>query len=152
MKSSIVSREYSIAATEILELLNYMPEDLIKEIPVQLINFFNQVSIEDYKPQFDVSQGIENINLTDKTNALLAMIYRNYLCTTKEKQEFDENLFRNEQKYQEDLQEKYSPKYIFKNSSESVQEENSQITELIEYKNVKWYQKIFGRILKLFKK
>lgn len=152
MKSSIVSREYSIAATEILELLNYMPEDLIKEIPVQLINFFNQVSIEDYKLQFDVSQGIENINLTDKTNALLAMIYRNYLCTTKEKQEFDENLFRNEQKYQEELQEKYSPDYVFKNSLENVQKENSQITELIEYKDVKWYQKIFGRILKLLKK
>lgn len=152
MKNSIVSKEYSIAATEILDLLNYIPKDLVKRIPVQLIDFFQQVSVEDYKPQWDTSQGLESINLTDKTKALLAMIYRNYLCSTEEKQEFDEKLFENEQKYQEDLRERYSPNDIFKNNAKKEEPKNNRSVELIEYRESKWYHKIFEKLLSLFKK
>ena len=74
--------------------------------------------MEDYKPQFDYSQGIDKIGFSDKTRALLAMIYRNYLCSEQEKKEFEKTLFENEEKFQKKLREKYNPDAIFQRNSE----------------------------------
>ena len=60
---------------------------------------------------------------------------------------------------EEELREKYNPDNIFKNRQTTVVENNitpdnyeQQHTEMIEYKEQKWYQKIFSIILKIFKK
>lgn len=56
--SNIVSEDYSIAATEILEIINYFPSNISNKIPRQLIDFFEEVSAKDYNPQFDYSRWI----------------------------------------------------------------------------------------------
>lgn len=152
MKNLTVSKEYSIAATEILDILNYLPKELSDKIPHQLLEFFKEVSMEGYKPQFNYSGGFEKINFTPKTKALLAMIYRNYLCSEEERKEFDKKLFGNEEKYQQELREKYNPTDIFKDSKEKQKQENNQNTALIEYKEKKWYHKFFEYIRKMLRK
>ena len=122
MKKLIVSQEYSIAATEILDIFNYLPKEMSEKIPHQLLEFFSEVSQKDYKPEFDYSKGLETINFTPKTKALLAMIYRNYLCSEEERKEFAQKLFENEQKYQQELREKYNPDHIFEKAWKTKKE------------------------------
>ena len=150
--NSLVSKEYSIAATEILDILNYLPTDIVKKVPSKLVEFFKVVSVEDYKPQFDYSQGLENVKLKEKSRALLAMIYRNYLCYEEERKEFDQILFQNEEQFQKQLREKYNPENLFQNKIENEKEENNQNTALIEYRERKWYHKIFQKIRQVFLK
>lgn len=64
-KFEVVSKEYSIAATEILDLLNYLPADIVEKIPTKLINFFKEVSIKDYKPEFDYSRRIRKYKINE---------------------------------------------------------------------------------------
>lgn len=154
VKIDVVSEEYKIAATEILDIIEHLSLNATNKIPLQLLEFFKEVSREDYKPEFDYSGGLEKINFTPKTKALLAMIYRNYLCSEEERKEFDKKLFQNEEKYQQELREKYNPDKIFKNPEpeENQKKENNQGTALIEYKEKKWYHKIFEKIRQLFSK
>ena len=159
VKIDVVSEEYKIAATEVLDIIEHLSLNATNKIPLQLLEFFKEVSMEDYKPEFDYSDGLEKINFTPKTKALLAMIYRNYLCSEEERKEFDKKLFENEEKYQQELREKYNPDNIFKkeeegylNIQENPKEENNPNTALIEYKEKKWYHKIFEKIASLFKK
>ena len=79
------------------------------------------------------------------------MIYRNYLCSDDEREKFDKTLFQNEEEYQKKLREKYNVDHIFDNHLESMKK-NKQTIDLIEYKEPKWYHKIFEKILSLFKK
>ncbi len=157
VKVDVVSDDYRIAATEILDIIEHLSLNATNKIPLQLLEFFKEVSMKDYKPKFDYSQGLEKISFTPKTKALLAMIYRNYLCSEEERKEFDKKLFENEEKYQQELREKYNPDNIFKNEEvsnieENSKEENNQNTALIEYKEKKWYHKIFEKLVSLFKK
>ena len=57
-KSNIVSENYSIAAAEILEILNYFPSNILNKVPRQLIDYFEEVSEKDYKPQINYSRRI----------------------------------------------------------------------------------------------
>ena len=68
--------------------------------------------------------------------------------------EFDRKLFENEEKYQQELREKYNPDKIFQNPEPeaNAKEENNPNAALIEYKEKKWYHKIFEKIASLFKK
>ena len=154
VKIDVVSEEYKIAATEVLDIVEHLSLNATNKIPLQLLEFFKEVSMEDYKPEFDYSSGLEKINFTPKTKALLAMIYRNYLCSEEERKEFDRKLFENEEKYQQELREKYNPDKIFQNpeTEENAKEENNPNTALIEYQEKKWYHKIFEKIASLFKK
>ena len=150
--SDVVAREYGMAVAEILEILNHLPQELRKKIPSKLMEFFQEVSIKEDKPPINFSDGLQNINLSNKAKALLAMIYRNYLCSDEERKVFDEKLWQNEELYQQGLREKYHPDAIFKKPIENEKQENNPPIQLIEYKEPKWYHKIFRKIFSLFKK
>ena len=145
MKENIVLTEYKIAVTEVLDILEYLPEDLVSNIPIKLMQFLKNNSIPAYKPLFDYSAGLDKIELRNRTRALLAMIYRNYICSEEEQKEYDKILYQNEEKYQKELSEKYDINHIFK------EKEEKQNKQLVEYKQPKWYVKLFQKILGFLK-
>ena len=102
----------------------------------------------DYKPNFDYSQGLDNIKLRNKTKALLAMIYRNYICTEKERAEYDEILDKNEKVYQNELKEKYNSDNLFKKERNKNNFTSDEV-QLVEYKE-SFFTKIFNMIKKIF--
>ena len=101
----------------------------------------------EYCPAFDLSMHIDILVIIDrkwipielkyKTKLLLAMIYRNYLCSKEEQLEYDKILCQNEENHQKYLREKYNPDNLFKKKdaqeSSKLHTEKSQ-NALIEYK------------------
>ena len=88
--------EYSEAIVEVLELLKHTEKELIDKIPHKLIEFWNKIASNNYKFNINYSEKIENMNLKQKTKALLGMIYRNYWCSPEEIKEYDKILRDNE--------------------------------------------------------
>lgn len=142
--------EYDIAVTEVLDILNYLPESMTSNIPNEFMNFLYDHKIQNYKPEFDYSLGIKNLNLRRKTKALLAMIYRNYICSEDERKLYDKKLYANEEVYQKELQEKYSADKIFENNN--TQNNTDIPKDLVIISEKKWYTKIFEKIISFFKK
>lgn len=136
MKEVSVSEEYKIAATEALSILEYLPQIEVDKIPNKFKEFLKANSLSTYKPNFDYSLGLDKIELKDKTKFLLAMIYRNYICSEEERLEYDKILCQNEENYQKYLREEYNPDDIFKKQENVTMElsEDTSNTALIEYK------------------
>ena len=124
MSYTVETNEYSVAITEVLYILKYLPKDMTANIPTNFLNFLNENSIPDYKPDLDLSKGLDNVRLKHKTKILLAIIYRNYIWSEQERLDYDKILLQNENEYQVKLKEKYNTDNIFKETKTSDDNNN----------------------------
>ena len=142
----MVSVEYSEAMVEAIYILKNSSEDVISKIPLNIIKFLKQNSSKTYvfEPNID-----EELILKPKTKAILAAIYRDYLCTNEEKIEYNKKLLENERILQEKLFEEFKGKEIFK-KKEIIENNVSQLP--VEIKNKNFISKIIAKIKNMFRK
>lgn len=150
MSYTVGTNEYSVAITEVLYILKYLPKDMTANIPTNFLKYLNENSIPDYKPDFDLSKGLDNVRLKHKTKILLAIIYRNYICSEQERLDYDKILLQNENEYQIKLKEKYNTDNIFKETKTS-DDNNNDIIQLVIYKK-SYFTRIKDFIKKIFHK
>lgn len=143
--NDIVSKEYSKAVVEVLDILEILPRNEKEKIPKKLLLFFEKVASKDYEPKLDFSQNLDKIELMEKTKDILAMLYRNYWCSEEEKKEYDILIIQNEKRYQEELNQKYNVENLFKQHSKKI-EENNDLPIIIEK------EKIYKKVLNFIKK
>ena len=153
MKNNVEISEYRIAANEVVYILDYFSEEFKANIPTNFLKFLNEQAIPEYNPNFDFSHGLDRLELRNKTKTLLAMIYRNYICSEKEKIEYEKILKQNENTYQVELREKYNPDNIYKKKKKEYNTLNNErdTVQLVKYKESKlikfinWFKKLFNR-------
>lgn len=152
----MVNEKYGIAMCETLQYLKGINQNDLDKIPCKFIQFLKDNCLKDYECDFDYTKPLKELNISDEAKGLIAMICLNYWCTNDEQRErFKKHLTENELKYQEKLRKKYNPDNLFKNKVEKINVEDTikkDNIELIEYKEPKWYQNIFDRIMNIFKK
>lgn len=148
----MVTKEFAEATTEINKILSYLPTEYVEKIPIKLRKFFKEVESKEFIPNIDPYKTFEEQELKPKTQTLLTIIYRNYWCTEHEKLELDKILLENDKKYEEKLREKYNLDSLFKNKQSVVEKQNTLETSIIEYKEKNLIQKIFDKIINLFKR
>lgn len=113
-----LDKSFSKAATEVLEILNYVEDEEFNKIDKTFINMLEKCKDENHEFKINKNDDFNSLVLTQKTNDLLAYIYRKYWANEEEKKEFDELLMKKDDD----------------NKSESINEYN----KLIEYdENVK---------------
>ena len=140
--------------SEICEILKCLPQEYVKKVPSKLIELFKSQKQENYIVNIDKSNPLDKNNVSKKTMVIIAMLNYQYWCPNKKQKD---NLFKtyssNNKKYEEEIDEKYSIDKIFESrknmySAETVEKSVS----LVEYKEQRWYEKLFARIRKIFKK
>ncbi len=133
-----MNNEQMESYTEVLTVLNYMETEYKEKIPKKLIDFFERNSAKGYKFNIDLSTPLKEQKLKAKTLSLLAMLNLNYWCENEEeKQELIKHYSENENKYQEELREKYNPDDFLKKSNQENKMEGNIIKNevtLVEYK------------------
>lgn len=148
----MVNKRYSIAISETLHYLKGINQEDINKIPNKFMLFLKENAADNYSCDFDYNKPLKELNLTNETKGLIAMICLNYWCETEEqKNKFSNHLNINEQKYQEVLKSKYNIDDIFKKSDISNNERitSESINKLsVEVKN----KNIFSRLLNYIKK
>lgn len=154
----MVNERYAVAISETLHYLKGISQNDLDRIPNKFIQFLNDNCWKDYKCNFDYTKPLRELDISNEARGLIAMICLNYWCTNEEQKEiFKKHLTENELKYQEELRKKYNSDNIFNNKpnyiKESIKESNIQENiAMVEYIKLKWYQKIFNKILYIFRK
>lgn len=134
------------AYSEIDEFLDLLSEEKRNEIPQKLRDLFKREKDCDYKKGINFSIPIRNQNLKDETLAIIALLNLNYWCKDESEKERLKSIYaKNEEQYQELLQEKYSPDNLFTKKEDT--QNQIQITEVKE----PLFKKILNRILEIFK-
>lgn len=148
-----INLEYAEALTEVDIILQNLDEELVQKIPIKLKRFIKENKSKDYIPDIDVNAKLSKEDLKLKSRELLAYIYRNYLCDEYERKEYDMILKKNEIKYQNEINSKYSVEKLFKNKKQNSQ--NNEVLEniaIIEYKDKNFFEKLIQKIQKMIAK
>ena len=127
--------EYSEAATQVLNILNYTRSEDIKKIPESFIKFLNDISDKSDIPKFNYEQPISGLNLKRQTKELLGFIYITWWCDENDRKKYKDiirsNVLKNERK------ENYNINDIFKNKDEKRIDINIKDNENIKNSIVK---------------
>ena len=144
---------YKGAFAEVLEVLRNTDENILKKIPEQFITFLNQNKDNQYQVNIDFTNTNWEDMVKPETQAILALIYRDYIVSPEEREKLLKEENEEQNKIENELREKYNPDNIFKNRKietpqETLKTENDmQLTEIPKYP---WYKKIWNKILEIF--
>ena len=149
--------EYKQSLSELNKILHYMDGSYFNKLPEKFIKFVENNMDKDYRPNISENIPISEQELKKDTKVLLSLLYRNYWCDEEEKERLKQEDIIKKIEYEKELREKYNPDNIFKDSKKiEVTVENDDVenreTALVEYSGMKWYRKIFNKILSFFKK
>lgn len=140
---------YKQSLTEVLEILNHSDKSITEKIPQNFINFLYENMDKDYEFNIDFSDENWNNNVKEETLCIIALIYRDYICTPEERQILLSEQISEENRLEEELREKYNPNNIFKKRNLEIPQELENKTSLIEIKKDPWYKVLYKKIFKI---
>lgn len=93
-----MDNDYSEAISETLEILQYLEDDLLNKIPLEVIKKLKEQSSKTYIQKFKDVGEVDTSKLSDKAKDVFAVLYRDYIANEEEKIEFDKILYENDLK------------------------------------------------------
>ncbi len=139
------------AFTEVKDIINHMETRVYNKIPKEVIELIEENENKEYKPNIDYSKNINNQILLEDTKIILALIYREFVCSKEKREE----LIRREQikisKIEEEKRKKYNPNELFKKKEiEAKKQETTEDTRMTLYKK-SIFTRIINKIKNIFK-
>lgn len=148
-----MKEEYREAFSEVAQIINLMPSNLANKIPLRFMQIIEAEKSKTYMS--NITEPIEKCQLKDETTIMLAVIYRDFLCSKEERANLIARDTNNLEEFEKKLREKYNPDNIFKNRSTtqySKEEHQTGEMAIVEYKEKNFLQKLFDKIKHLFKR
>lgn len=134
--------------SEVYQVLNLLGNEYIDKLPNSLLNMLKEKRNTNYNPQYIEDIPLNKQNIRKETLAIIALLHLNYWCDNeKEKLELKQILKNHEDKYQQELRNKYNSEDIFK---KHIQENivKNQVS-MIEYKEP-LFKRIISKIKSIF--
>ncbi len=134
--------------SEVYQVLNLLGNEYIDKLPNSLFNMLKEKRNIGYTPQYIEDIPLNKQNIKKETLSIIALLHLNYWCKNeKEKLELKQMLKNNEDRYQQELRNKYNPDDIFKKHKQDKIVENQ--VSMIEYKE-SLFKKIISKIKSIF--
>ena len=143
--------EYRKALFEVYTILENTEEEIRSKIPEKFINFIKENMDENHNFNLQYGKGLAEQNLMEETKQILALMYRDYICTKEERKELLEKEQEKRIEKETENKEKYDINFE-KIKANKRKEENYGVneTQLIDITKEKWYKKLINKILKVF--
>ncbi len=122
----MITKEYAKAYTEVIEILKYVPDEDVKKIPEEKLEFYKANMDNEYDYKLDMTKEFEQQEMSYITKAILANIFRDYWATPYQKERIEAKEKYDLEKLEEEKREKYNPDNIFKNKQEEIEVENME--------------------------
>lgn len=152
----MVDIKYANAYSEVLEILKYISFDDYNKIPKEKIELFEINANNDYNFSYNPDKTLDEQNVSRIAKGIIAILFRDYWATEIQKEKIIAKQNYDRMKLEEEKRAKYDPEEIFNgkqnNFLASTTKKQKENLEIVEYKEPKWYQKIFVKILKVFRK
>ena len=140
-----------IAYAEVFEILKYMDRNIVMKIPIDIVELFKRYKKENYESKIDINDIFNKENISKKALNILAWLNINYFSNPQEKEKLIELYRKNDYISEEEKKEKYDTTNLFssKITKNDTSKENS--VELVKYEKIKWYKKIWNKIVNMLK-
>ena len=141
--------------SELYQLLNLLGDEYINKLPHSLFNMVKEKRNINYNPEYTDNIPLSKQNIKKETLSIIALLHLNYWCENeKEKFEIKQLLKNNQDRYEEEIRDKYNPDNIFKKHTKDTNSANN-VTQnevaMIQYKE-SLFKKILSKIKSIFNK
>lgn len=134
--------------SEVYQVLNLLGNEYIDKLPKSLFNMLEEKRDINYEPKYTEDIPLNKQNIKNETLSIIVLLHLNYWCeNVNEKNELNQMLKNNEDRYQDELRKKYDSDNIFK---KRVQENIiKKEVALVEYKEP-IFRKLINKIKNIF--
>lgn len=141
------------AYSEVCAVLENMPNEYISKIPKKIIKLFETERLTNYEPNINKSNPLDKNKLSKKAMVIIAMLNYQYWCPNKKvKDDLYKTYLSNNDKYQKEIEKKYSVDNLFKNKNNITQVYNEgENVAMVEYKE-SVFKRIINKIKNIFHK
>lgn len=142
----MVTAEYRIAYSEVLEILKYISKEEFDKIPKDMIAMFKENEIEENDFKYNPQKTLEEQNVSEKAKIIIAILFRDYWATPEQREKI--------KRVQESERIKnVDTNDIFKNrkSQNNINSKNIELSNLpIEIKKENIFKRIINYIKNIF--
>ena len=140
---------YREAFAEVLKVLNYADKNLTNKIPNRFIDFLEENKDPNYIVKIDFTNDNWENTIKEETQAILALIYRDYIVSPEKRKELIAEETNVQQRIENKLREKYNPDNIFSKSKQEEIIEGAIVNNKVAM--MKHKESIFKKIFNKFK-
>lgn len=139
----MVSVEYMVSYSQILEILKYIPKEDYNKIPKNIIELFENNCYKESKFKYNPEKTLQDQNVTNTTKTIIAILFRDYWATAEQREKI-KNVQEQERLKQKDIND------IFK-KPKIINEQIEQNTAIENLPAIVKKENIFIKIKNFFK-
>ena len=83
-----MTNKYRVALAEVNAILKNAQPEVLNKIPTKFKSFILENMDTNYKDDLDMSRSIEEQDISELARKIIALIYRDYLCSKEKRMEF----------------------------------------------------------------
>lgn len=144
----MVTNEYKIAYSEVLEILNHISIEDFNKIPTDMIEMFQANASTNTDFIYNPEETLQEQNVSEIARTIIAILFRDYWATEQQHKKIVAFQNAEREKYKQEL---YNPDNLFKKSQkyEEVEENlKNKNMAMVEYKEP-IIKRIFSKILRI---
>lgn len=125
----------SYAYKEIYEILKIFPKELVDKVPKYKLDYIKQNMDESYEYNITI-ETFDGKTMLDETAAILAILFRDYWATEKQKDKIINYHNTQREKMANEIKEKYDPDNVFnrRNVEQEKTKETKEKLAVVEFK------------------
>lgn len=143
-----MENSYKIALAEVDSILSYTDSKILEKIPKSFQQFVKENKEKDYTVTIHKGVSLEQQNISKEAKAILALLYRDYICDKEERKRLIEEENKEKKIIEQQKQEKYA--IDFEKRKENNHEEKEEINLMPILSKDKWYKKIIQKLKRVF--
>ena len=140
------------AYKEIYEILKIFPKELVDRIPKYKLDYIKQNMDESYEYNI-TKESFDGKTMLDETAAILAILFRDYWATEKQKNKIINYHNTQREKIVNEIKEKYDPENVFKQrriEEEKIDAKKENLSVVAYKENI--FKRLFNKIKEIFKR
>ncbi len=138
--------DYSIAYSQVLEILKYIPSADYNKIPKEKIDLFKEFANKDYNFNYNPDKTLDEQNVSKITKGIIAILFRDYWATPEQK----EKILKLQNEKREEVEQKKREKYNINIFEKADNELNKPVVAMNVVKKKKWYKRLLKKIKAIF--
>ena len=135
--------------SEVCAILEVLGSEYINKIPTKIYQYIVSKKDENEQVEYNISKSIEEQEISKEVLIIISYLNLQYWCSETEKQELLKIYQQNDEKFEQELKEKYDIDKLFENRQSHKETENNQETQLVEYKSKSPIKKLIEKVIEV---
>ena len=143
----MVDEKYSIAYSEVLEILKHISQEDYEKIPKSKIELYKENANKNYVFNYNPTKTLNEQNVSKIAKGIIAILFRDYWATPEQREKIIKKQNNDRIQIEKEKTKKYNPDVFKAKNKEEVKNK-----ALVNVKKSKWYEKFFTFIKNIFGK